>query len=86
MAECQKLIDQLNQLVPDGQPKFYAPDLRFNRSIGEYIGKTYSVTGDILSPEEYKKHVADVLPTPEDEATLSNIIKEKDWVHQMQMN
>ncbi len=86
MAECQKLIDQLNRLVPDGQAKLYAPDLRFNRSIGEYIGKTYSVTGDLLSPDAYKKHVAQVLPTSEDEELLNNIIKQKDWVQQIQMN
>ncbi len=86
MAECQKLIDQLNRLVPDGQAKLYAPDLRFNRSIGEYIGKTYSVTGELLSPDAYKKHVAQVLPTSEDEELLNNIIKQKDWVQQIQMN
>ena len=86
MTECQKLIDQLNQLVPDGQPKLYAPDLRFNRSIGEYIGKTYSVTGELLSADAYRKHLAQALPTPEDEELLSAIIKEKDWVQQIQMN
>jgi benzoyl-CoA 2,3-dioxygenase component B len=86
MTECQKLIDQLNQLVPDGQPKLYAPDLRFNRSIGEYIGKPYSVTGELLSADAYQKHLARALPTPEDEELLSAIIKEKDWVQQIQMN
>ena len=86
MAECQKLIDQLNQLIPIGQAKLYAPDLKFNRSIGEYIGKPYSVTGQLLSADAYKKHVADVLPTAEDELLLNNIIKQKDWVHQIQMN
>jgi benzoyl-CoA 2,3-dioxygenase component B len=86
MTECQKLIDQLNQLVPDGQPKLYAPDLRFNRSIGECIGKTYSVTGELLSADAYKKHLAQALPTPEDEELLSAIIKEKDWMQQIQMN
>ena len=86
MTECQKLIDQLNQLVPDEQPKLYAPDLRFNRSIGEYIGKSYSVTGELLSADAYKKHLAQALPTPEDEELLSAIIKEKEWVQQIQMN
>ena len=86
MTESQKLIDQLNQLIPEDQPKLYAPDLRFNRSIGEYVGKTYSVTGELLSPSAYQKHVADTLPTADDEVLLNNIIKEKDWVQQMQVN
>ena len=86
MAECQKLIDQLNQLIPDGGDKLYAPDLKFNRSIGEYVGKTYSVTGELLPSEAYKKHVVQVLPRAEDEELLSHIMQEKDWVQQMQMN
>src|ERR1043166_7471570 len=86
MAESQKLIDQLNQLIPEGQPKLYAPDLRFNRSIGEYVGKSYSVTGEFLSPDAYQKHVTETLPTVDDEALLNDIIKEKDWMLQMQVN
>jgi len=73
-------------LLPQGQPKLYAPDLKFNRSIGEHVGKTYSVTGELLSTDAYKKHVTQVLPTAEDEQLLSEIIKSKDWVTQMQMN
>jgi len=86
MSESGKLIDQLNQLVPADQPKLYAPDLKFNRSIGEYVGKPYSVTGELLSAEQHKKHLAEVLPTPEDEQVLAEIIKSKDWVTQLQMN
>ena len=86
MTESDKLIDQLNQLIPADQPKLYAPDLKFNRSIGEYVGKTYSVTGESLTPEEYQKHLSDALPTPEDEHILAEIIEGKDWVTQLQMN
>jgi len=86
MAESDKLIDQLNQLIPADQPKLYAPDLKFNRSIGEYVGKMYSVTGESLTLEEYQKHLSDALPTPEDERILAEIIKGKDWVTQSQMN
>jgi benzoyl-CoA 2,3-dioxygenase component B len=86
MSESGKLIDQLNQLVPADQPKLYAPDLKFNRSIGEYVDKPYNVTGELLSAEQHKKHLAEVLPTPEDEQVLAEIIKSKDWVTQLQMN
>jgi hypothetical protein len=80
------LIDQLNQLVPEGQPRLKAPDLKFNRSIGEHVGKPYSVTGEILSPEAYQAHLLEALPTSADEQILAEIIKGKDWVAQMQMN
>lgn len=86
MQESQQLIDQLNQLVPEGQPRLKAPDLKFNRSIGEHVGKTYSVTGELLSPEAYKKHVEETLPTADDEKVLAEIMKNKDWVSQIQLN
>ncbi len=86
LAEGAKLIDQLNQFIPEGQPKLYAPDLKFNRSIGEHVGKPYSVAGELLSPEAYKKHLTEVLPTAEDEQLLNDLFKEKDWVIQVQMN
>jgi hypothetical protein len=85
-VECGKLIGQLNQLIPEEQARLYAPDLKFNRSIGEYVGQPYSVTGELLSADAYERHIAETLPTPEDEALLSDIIKQKDWVAQMQLN
>jgi 1,2-phenylacetyl-CoA epoxidase catalytic subunit len=86
MAESSKLIDQLNQLIPEGQPKLSAPDLKFNRSIGEHVGKTFSVTGELLSPAAYKQHLAEALPTAQDEQILDDIMKGKEWVSQIQMN
>ena len=86
MAESAKLIDQLNQLIPQGQAKLYAPDFRFNRSIGENVGKPFSVTGELLSPDAYEKHLRETLPTEEDEKILADIIKGKDWVSQVQLN
>jgi benzoyl-CoA 2,3-dioxygenase component B len=86
LAECAKLIEQLNELVPKDHPKLYAPDLKFNRSIGEYVGKPFSVTGELLSIDAYQAHLKEVLPTAADEELLNEIIKEKNWVAQMQMN
>jgi benzoyl-CoA 2,3-dioxygenase component B len=86
IAECSKLIDQLNAIVPSGEPKLYAPDLKFNRSIGEHVGKRYSVTGELLSEDAYNKHVREALPTAEDEKLLNEITKGKDWVAQAQMS
>ena len=86
MRESQQLIDQLNQLVPADQPKLKAPDLKFNRSIGEYVGKPFSVTGELLSAEAFQMHQQETLPTAEDEKILADIMKNKDWVSQIQLN
>ena len=83
LVECLKLIDGINQHLPSDQPRLFAPDLRFRRSIGEFAGKTFSVKGDPLSDEAHRKHLAEVLPSPEDESLLDEIFKQKDWVLQM---
>ncbi|NIO12256.1 MAG: hypothetical protein GTO40_31255 [Deltaproteobacteria bacterium] len=83
VKESSSLVDSLNQLIPDGETKLTVPDLKFNRSIGEYAGKPYSVTGELLSQADYEKHLAMTLPSEEDERQLSEIFKAKDWVLQM---
>ena len=83
LAECRKLVDALYQHIPEGQPRLTIPDFKFHRSIGEFSGKPYSIRGELLSPDEYQKHLVEVLPTPEDERRLNEIFKEKDWVLQM---
>jgi|SRR5579883_863893 len=74
------LIDGLNRIIPEGQPKLTLPDPRFHRSIGEYAGKTFSTTGEVLGPEDYKAHLETVLPNAKDKIRLADIYKESDWV------
>ncbi|HWP57317.1 MAG TPA: Phenylacetic acid catabolic protein [Candidatus Acidoferrales bacterium] len=81
--ECRRLVDELNRFVPEDQPKLTIPDYRFNRAIGEFAGKPYSVEGKLLSEQDYRKHLAEALPGPEDERALQEIFKSKDWVLQM---
>jgi benzoyl-CoA 2,3-dioxygenase component B len=81
--ECRQLVDNLNKFVLEGQSKLTIPDLKFRRSFGDYAGKPYSVDGRLLSPEDYEKHLREALPGPEDERSLNEIFKSKDWVLQM---
>lgn len=80
VTECQRLIDELNKLIPEDQPRLVMPDLKFHRSIGDDAGKPYSVGGDLLSEDEYVKHLKEALPGPEDERILGDIFREKDWL------
>ncbi len=77
--DCQ-IIDTLNFLIPQGSPKLRAPDPKFNRQIGDYAGKTYSVEGNPLSESEYQEHLKKVLPAMEDLRILATIFKEKNWM------
>ncbi|HYK53065.1 MAG TPA: Phenylacetic acid catabolic protein [Candidatus Eremiobacteraceae bacterium] len=77
--ECRKILDQINSIIP-GEEKLYMPDIRFNRKIGEFAGKRHAVDGRVLDSDEYEKHIAEVLPGPDDEAALAEIMKRNDWV------
>jgi benzoyl-CoA 2,3-epoxidase subunit B len=78
--EVSTLIEQLNRLVPEEQPKLYAPDLKFNRSIGSLKGQRFTVTGEPLGEEEWTRYRDTVLPTAADEAALSEIFKDPTWI------
>lgn len=78
--EIQEIVDGLNQFIPEGQPKLYVPDTKFNRQIGEYAGQPFSVEGKLLSPDEYRRHLENVLPGPGDQDTLSTIFRETNWI------
>jgi len=78
--EISLLVENLNKLIPEGQPKLYVPDIKFNRRIGGYAGQPYSVTGELLSEMEYAGYVEKVLPSPGDAQKLQEIFKENDWI------
>jgi benzoyl-CoA 2,3-dioxygenase component B len=80
VKEVRGLIDALNKLIAENQPKLRLPDQKFHRSIGEYSGKTYNIDGELLSPQAYAAHLEEVLPNAADKVRLSKIFKEPDWV------
>ena len=77
--DCE-IIESFNRLIPEGQPKLRAPDMKFNRQIGDYAGKFYSVEGKPLSEAEFQKHLGDVLPNAEDQKVLEPIFKAGNWM------
>jgi benzoyl-CoA 2,3-dioxygenase component B len=78
--EVGSIVDGLNQLLPIESPKLYVPDMRFNRKIGNYADLTVSVDGNPLSADEYRRHMADALPTEDDRATLDRIFRDENWL------
>ncbi len=78
--ECCRLIDSINRPIPEGQPRLFAPDLKFNRRIGEYANQPYSLDGRLLTAEEYPKHLAAAMPSEADNQELYAILKEGSWI------
>jgi benzoyl-CoA 2,3-dioxygenase component B len=77
--ECAKLVQQVNASI-SGDEKLYMADIRFNRQIGEFAGKRYSVDGVIMDSDLYAQHLKEVLPSEEDEKMLAEVFKQDDWV------
>jgi benzoyl-CoA 2,3-dioxygenase component B len=78
--EAEKLLESINRQLPPGAPKLFAPDMKFHRGIGEFAGKTYSVTGELLTAAEYVKHVAENLPSPSEREAVMSLMHEPDWI------
>jgi benzoyl-CoA 2,3-dioxygenase component B len=78
--EVDKLLATVNRQLPEGARPLVAPDMKFHRAIGEFAGKTYSVTGQLLSVDEYERHLREVLPTEEEKKLVSGLMREPDWI------
>ena len=78
--EVSALVDALNHNVPKDQQKLRIPDDKFRRHIGASAGKTYSVDGELLSQEDYEKHLKEVMPSDADDQFVIHLEKEKGWI------
>ncbi len=54
--------------------------MKFNRQIGDYADKMFSIEGNPLSEAEFKKHLAEVLPGPAEQKILEPIFKAGNWM------
>ena len=78
--EVEKLLESISRLQPAGSAPLKTPDMRFHRAIGEFAGKTYSVSGEPLSQADYEKHAAEVLPNEQEKAFIRDLMKEPGWI------
>ena len=80
LAECQRLVDDLNRQIAGDQPPLRLPDTTFNRQVGRYARQPYDLDGNLLSADEFPAYLASVLPTQEDLRELDHIFAESDWI------
>jgi hypothetical protein len=80
--ECAGLVKRISNSQPAGSPELYAPDIKFNRNIGKWVGqKFHAKTGEPLEDKAYEEHLKEVLPSAEDKKLLLDIIKnEPKWI------
>lgn len=80
LEECQRLVADLNRLVPPGAERLRLPDPHFNRRIGGFASAAYSIEGTPLAADAYERYLADVLPTANDRTLIERLAREGDWL------
>ncbi|MBI4446995.1 MAG: phenylacetate-CoA oxygenase subunit PaaI [Acidobacteria bacterium] len=83
VKEIQTYIEAMNKIRPEGSPELYVPSTCFNRSIGEFAGKSYDPHGNLLTQEEYDLNQDEFLPSEKDLEVLRGIFKNQDWIIQV---
>ena len=80
--ELREEMRRISAARKEGEPELFIPSDKFNRGIGNYAGKNYTIRGDKFegSDEEYKEYLVSVLPTDEDEHKLMNDYMKQDWI------
>src|SRR5437764_8928596 len=80
--EVSGLIDRFNTVLKPGDPKLYAPDIKFNRMIGKWANqKFHPQTGAPMDERAYEQHKLEYLPTADDRKLLLDILgNEKKWI------
>ena len=80
--EVAGLIERFNHALRPGEPRLYAPDIKFNRSIGRWAEqKFHAQTGEAVDDKYYDQHLQEHMPTAEDKKLLLDIINnEKKWI------
>src|SRR5256885_6122762 len=80
--EVAGLIARFNNVLPEREPKLWAPDIKFNRAIGRWAGqKFHPQTGEPMEDKEYKQRIGEWLPNADDKKLLLEVIaNEKHWI------
>lgn len=77
--ECAQTIERVNAVNP-APVKLVMPDLKFNRKIGEYKDRYFTVDGREITHDEWTAYAPTVLPTQADEDALREYFKNPDWI------
>jgi benzoyl-CoA 2,3-epoxidase subunit B len=77
--EALATVARVNE-VNSSETKFYLPDMRFNRKIGQFAGERYAVDGRRLTEPEWQAYAPSVLPTEADEKLLTETFKNANWI------
>ena len=73
---------RISKARKDGEPELTIPSDKFNRGIGKYAGKKYTLEGEEFegSDADWEAYLVEALPTDEDEDRLMNEYMQQEWI------
>ena len=80
--ELREEMRRISNARKEGEPELFIPSDKFNRGIGNYAGKNYTIRGEKFegTDQEYQDYLISVLPTDEDEDKLMNEYMKQEWI------
>ena len=80
--ELREEMRRISNARKEGEPELFIPSDKFNRGIGNYAGKNYTIRGEKFegTDQEYQDYLISVLPTDEDEDKLMNVYMKQEWI------
>jgi benzoyl-CoA 2,3-dioxygenase component B len=80
--ELREEMRRISSARKEGEPELFIPSDKFNRGIGNYAGKNYTIRGEKFegTDKEYQDYLISVLPTDEDEDKLMNDYMKQEWI------
>ena len=80
--ELREEMRRISNARKEGEPELFIPSDKFNRGIGNYAGKNYTIRGEKFegTDQEYQDYLISVLPTDEDEDKLMNEYMNQEWI------
>ncbi|HIN03942.1 MAG: hypothetical protein CXX73_03850 [Methanobacteriota archaeon] len=81
----QELRDEMRRISTariEGEPELFIPSDRFNRGIGKFSGKRYTLDGEMFegNDSDWQAYLDEVLPSDEDEDRLMNDYMQQEWI------
>ena len=73
---------RISKVRKNGEPELYIPSDKFERGIGRFAGKRYTVHGEEFEGDEgsWEEYLSSVLPSDEDEHQLVNEYMQQEWI------
>src|SRR5262249_31425419 len=76
IKDSERALARWNKFIAEEAVTYqlYLPNPRFHRHVGEYAGHYFDIHGNLISEEDFNRHLAEWLPTMEDREYVRSLM------------